>query len=65
MKCIARTAPTALAVLAVYCAPSSAWACKDRLYPDHFPVEELADYDNVYVVHVVAITSELPLSKSW
>jgi hypothetical protein len=50
MKRIARAALITLAVLAVYCAPSSAWACKDRLYPDHFPVGELADYDNVYVV---------------
>jgi hypothetical protein len=65
MKCLARTALTALAVLAVYCAPSTAWACKDRLYPDHFPVEELADYDSVYVVRVVEITLELPLSESW
>jgi hypothetical protein len=65
MKCIARTALTALAVLAVYCAPSGALACKDRWYPDHFPLEELADYDNVYVVRVVGITLELPLSESW
>jgi hypothetical protein len=65
MNCIARTALTALAVLAVYCAPSRAWACKDRLYPDHFPTEELADYENVYVVHVVGITLSTPLSESW
>jgi hypothetical protein len=65
MKCIARTALAAVAVLAVCCAPSSAWACKDKLYPDHFPVEELADYDNVYVVHFVGITLELPQSQSW
>jgi hypothetical protein len=65
MKRIARTALTALAVLAVYCAPSGALACKDRLYPDHFPIAELADYDNVYVVHVVGITLSMPLSESW
>ena len=65
MNCLARTVVAALAVLAVYCAPSAAWACKDRLYPDHFPLEELADYENVYVVHVVGIKLSMPLSESW
>ena len=62
MNCIARHVLTILAVLVAYCLPSEAWACKDRWYPDHFPTEELADYDNAYVVHVVGITLELPLA---
>jgi hypothetical protein len=55
MTCIARTAAIAFAALAIYCAPSAALACKDRLYPARFQVEELANYDNVCVVHVVGI----------
>jgi hypothetical protein len=65
MKCTARNALAALAVLAVYCLPSGASACKDRLYPNHFPLDELADYGNVYVVHVVRVTLGMPLSESW
>src|SRR5438874_2135019 len=40
-------------------------ACKDRLLPDTFFMEELADYENVYVVHVQKVVPSKPLAESW
>jgi hypothetical protein len=43
----------------------AAVACKSRLYPETFPVEELADYANVYVVHVQKVVLSRPQEESW
>jgi len=40
-------------------------ACKDRLLPDTFLTEELADYENVYVIHVKKVVPSKPLADSW
>jgi hypothetical protein len=40
-------------------------ACKQRLYPATFPVDELANYTNVYVVHVQKVIPTRPLEESW
>jgi hypothetical protein len=40
-------------------------ACKDRLPTDNFPVDELANYTNVYVVHVQRVVPSRPLAESW
>jgi hypothetical protein len=65
MKSIVRIVTIALVALGAYCTPSDALACKDRLYPAHFPIDELSEYDNVFVFHVAEITLSKPLSESW
>jgi len=40
-------------------------ACKNRLPADAFPVDELANYTNVYVVHVEKVVPNRPLAESW
>jgi hypothetical protein len=47
-------------MLAAFSMCSLAWACKDRQFPDHFPVAELSDYDNVLVIHLVTVTLAKP-----
>ena len=54
----------AAAALAAYLASTSAvLACKDRLYPGSFPVDELAGYDSVYVVRVLSVSPSEPVSE--
>jgi hypothetical protein len=41
-----------------------ALACKDRLLRDTFPVDELTNYANVYVVRVQEVLPSRPLAES-
>ena len=45
--------------------PALTLACKDRFYPETFPLEELKEYEHVYVVRVVKINLSKPLEASW
>lgn len=45
--------------------PATAYACKDRAYPESFPVEELDQYEHVYVIHVEAVTFSQPREATW
>jgi hypothetical protein len=40
-------------------------ACKDRFYPETFPLQELKEYEHVYVVRVEKINPSKPLEASW
>jgi hypothetical protein len=40
-------------------------ACKDRIYPPHFPLDELAAYEHVYVIRVEKIDWVRPPGDSW
>jgi hypothetical protein len=52
-----------LAVSQLFAGP--ALACKDRIYPPHFPPTELASFEHVYVVHVEKIDWVAPPGGSW
>lgn len=41
------------------------FACKDRMYPQQFPLEELAIYEHAYVIRVEKINWEVAPEGSW
>jgi hypothetical protein len=41
------------------------FACKDRMYPPHFPLEELANYEHAYVIRVEKIDWKAAPEGSW
>jgi hypothetical protein len=43
----------------------TASACKTRAYPEHFPLNELAAYEHVYVVRVETIDWVRPPEAGW
>ncbi|WP_027150373.1 hypothetical protein [Methylobacter tundripaludum] len=43
----------------------TAQACKDRYYPQSFPLDELKEYNHVYVVRVDTVNLNRPLEESW
>jgi hypothetical protein len=45
--------------------PEAANACKSRFYPPSFPVDEIKEYNHVYVVHVDKVNLNTPLEESW
>lgn len=45
--------------------PELALACKSRYYPESFPLDELKEYDHVYVVRVDKVNLSRPLEESW
>ena len=51
-------------VLATILCPGRAQACKDRMYPVSFPIEELERYEHVYVVKIATVTFDAPLEES-
>ena len=51
-------------VMAAILSPSSAQACKDRIYPASFPLEELDRYAHVYIVRVNQLTYNEPAQHS-
>lgn len=53
-----------LLVLSSTLCPVRAHACKDRMYPASFPIEELEGIEHVYVVQVVAVTFHVPLEEA-
>ena len=42
-----------------------AFACKDRMYPQQFPLKELAIYEHAYVIRVEKIDWEVAPDGSW
>jgi hypothetical protein len=51
-------------VLAVFVTPR-AEACKQRLDPSTYPVEDLANFDTVYLVEITSVSPLQPLAESW
>jgi hypothetical protein len=51
----------ALVVAAAQLFAGTASACKTRIYPEQFPIDELANYAHVYVIRVEAIDWARPL----
>jgi hypothetical protein len=45
--------------------PGLALACKSRYYPESFPLDELKEYDHVYLVRVDKVNLSRPLEESW
>jgi len=45
--------------------PELAIACKSRFYPESFPLDELKEYDHIYVVRVDKVNLSRPLEESW
>ena len=58
---VPRLASLALAVAQLFVGTAS--ACKTRAYPEHFPLEELAAYEHVYVIRVETIDWVRPLDS--
>lgn len=54
------TAVSCSLLLAASLDPATAHACKDRAYPQSFPIEELIEYEHVYVIRVDAVTFSRP-----
>jgi hypothetical protein len=54
-----------LSVLALVSWPNNSFACKSLGSLPSFPLEELKEYDQIYVVNVETVNYSKPLNESW